>query len=70
VNKLKEVRKSRGLAQMGLAVKANISTTTVVAIERYDYTPSPNLRRRIAQALQVDETEIWPEEASDEGINE
>ena len=60
MNKLKIIRKQLGLSGQGLAVKANASTATITAIERWDYVPTEATRDRIAAALEVTALEIWP----------
>ena len=60
MNKLKIIRKQLGLSGQGLAVKANASTATITAIERWDYVPTEATRDRIAAALEVTALEVWP----------
>lgn len=60
-NHLKEIRKAQGLPLLGLAVMAKVSTTTLVAIERWDHLPGPVVRQRIADTLRVRPVEIWPD---------
>jgi DNA-binding XRE family transcriptional regulator len=60
-NKLRDIRRSRGLPIMGLAVMAGTSTSTLIAIERWNYRPGPELRERIADALKVTPSDIWSE---------
>jgi DNA-binding XRE family transcriptional regulator len=60
-NKLKEIRVRRHLPMLGLAVIARTSTSTLIAIERWNYRPGPELRERIAEALEVAPCDIWPE---------
>jgi DNA-binding XRE family transcriptional regulator len=59
-NLLKQVRHRRDLAIYGLSALSGVSPTTLCAIERWDYHPSDEVRQRIAVALDVDVTEIWP----------
>lgn len=60
-NRLREIRKSQRLALWDVAVKAGCSTTTLVAVEKHGHLPTPEVRRRIAEALGVTERDIWPE---------
>jgi DNA-binding XRE family transcriptional regulator len=59
MNKVREHRHEQGMAMAELAVKAKVSPTTLVMIERYGYIPGPEMRRRIAAALGVAEPDIW-----------
>ena len=61
MNNLKTIRAEQGLALWGVAARARVSATTLSAVERWDYLPGPDVRRRVAAALGVDETTIWPE---------
>jgi DNA-binding XRE family transcriptional regulator len=61
-NRLRQLRRSQGVAQYGLAVRADVSPTVIGAIERYDYMPGRQVRARIAQALGVAVRDIWPDE--------
>ena len=60
-NRLRELRRERSLAQWGLAALTGVSASTISAIERWDYLPSPPVRRRISEALGVEASAIWPE---------
>ncbi len=59
-NNLRTIRLGRDLALWGLAAKAGVSATTLSAVERWGYAPSPEVRRRIAEALGVHVESIWP----------
>jgi DNA-binding XRE family transcriptional regulator len=59
-NRLRQLRRSQGVAQYGLAVRADVSPTVIGAIERHDYVPGAQVRARIAQALHIAERDIWP----------
>ena len=60
MNRVREVRLQMGLAQQALAVRARISPGVLTMIERYHYTPGPDMRRRIAEALGVTDAELFP----------
>ena len=60
-NRLRELRKEQGLALWGLAARTGVSASTLSAIERWDYLPTPPVRQRIAEALGVEASAIWPE---------
>jgi DNA-binding XRE family transcriptional regulator len=61
-NRLRQLRRNQGVAQYGLAVRAEVSPTVIGAIERYDYVPGVEVRARIARALGVAVQDIWPHE--------
>lgn len=63
-NRLREIRKGKGLAGMGVAARAGVSHATVIAIEKHSYLPVEITRRKIADALGVSESDIWPELAA------
>jgi DNA-binding XRE family transcriptional regulator len=60
-NRLKQFRQQQGLALYGLAAIARVSPTTLSAIERWDYRPRLEVRQRIAKALGVALSDIWPD---------
>lgn len=62
-SKLRDFRRARGLSQQGLARLARCSTASLVYIERYGHVPGGDLRHRLAQVLDVDVGDIWPEVA-------
>jgi DNA-binding XRE family transcriptional regulator len=62
MNKLRELRKARGLAQQGLAVASGVSQTLIVMVERWDYRPTESVRRRLAHALDCTANDVWPEQ--------
>jgi DNA-binding XRE family transcriptional regulator len=61
INHLKVIRMAQKLSVWGLAARAKTSATTVSAIERWGYRPGKDLSRRIAEALHVKVTDIWPD---------
>jgi DNA-binding XRE family transcriptional regulator len=61
-NHLRTLRRAQGLALWGLAARAGTSPTTLSAIEHWGYQPRAPLRERIATALGVNVSDIWPEE--------
>ena len=60
-NHLRRLRKAQGLSLWGLAVDVGTSTTTLSAIEKWGYRPGAALCARIATALGVSVSAIWPE---------
>jgi lambda repressor-like predicted transcriptional regulator len=59
-SQLRTIRRKHGLSLWGLAVRARTSPGTLSAIERWGYRPGTELQQRIATALGVAVTEIWP----------
>jgi DNA-binding XRE family transcriptional regulator len=64
INNLKVIRIAQKLSVWGLAARAKTSATTVSAIERWGYRPGKDLSQRIAEALHVKVTDIWPSKES------
>jgi DNA-binding XRE family transcriptional regulator len=60
-NHLRRLRKGQGLSLWGLAVCVGTSPTTLSAIEKWGYRPGAALCERIATALGVSVSDIWPE---------
>jgi len=65
-NRLRELRKERGLALWGLAARTGVSASTLSAVEKWDYLPSRPVRERIAAALGVEAAAVWPEQPGGE----
>jgi len=61
--RVKDLRQQRGWSQWALATRAGTSPTMLCAIEKHGHVPGPDLQRRIAQALEVSVTDLWPEPA-------
>jgi len=59
-NKLRVWRHKLGFTQQKLTQTAGVSIATIVLIERYGHLPGENVRGRIAAALDVSETTLWP----------
>lgn len=60
-NGLKALRKRLGFRQAEVAEVAHCSRALIISIERLKHYPSPAVRQRIAAALGVSETLIWPD---------
>lgn len=60
MNNMRGVRLSRSMAQQELAVKAGMNPSSLTAIEKYNYCPTPKTRKKIAEVLGVAEQELWP----------
>lgn len=61
MNRLREARKQKGISQFHLAVKANLYPSIISNIERGVWVAYPGWRQRIAAALEMPESEIFPE---------
>ena len=61
-NRLKEYREKAGLSQTELAWRAKMAGQNISAIERGTLAPWPRARKALAEALEVTETELFPEE--------
>ena len=64
-NRLKEYREKVGLSQTELGWRAKMAGQNISAIERGTLAPWPRARKALAQALNVSETELFPEESRD-----
>ncbi len=62
-NRLKEYRERAGLSQTELAWRARMAGQNISAIERGTMAPWPRARKALAEALQVAEIELFPEES-------
>lgn len=62
LNKLKEVRKKRGLSQLKLAFLTGIAPGDISRIENGWIRPYPGWRKRLAKALSTPQTELFPDE--------
>ena len=63
-NRLKEFRERAGLSQTELAWKARMAGQNISAFERGTLAPWPRARKALAEALNVPESELFPEENS------
>ncbi|MFH0768302.1 MAG: helix-turn-helix transcriptional regulator [Chloroflexota bacterium] len=62
-NRLKEYREKAGLSQTELAWRSRMAGQNISAIERGTMAPWPRARKALAEALQVAEIELFPEES-------
>ena len=60
-NKLKELRESRGMSQFDLSLKSRISPSEISRLENGKIYPYPGWRRKLSNALNVPQNEIFPE---------
>lgn len=58
--KLKELRLSKGMTQADIAAKAKLNVNYYAKIERADVKPSIEAYERIARALKVTASDIFP----------
>jgi transcriptional regulator with XRE-family HTH domain len=61
-NRIKAIRKERGITQTGLALKAGISRTYLADIEGNRYAPSLKILGVIAEALNLKVSELIEDE--------
>lgn len=66
-NNLKEIRKSKDIVLWHLATIARVNPSVLSAIERYNYQPTTAICDRIAKALNVTVSDIWPENLENGG---
>lgn len=66
MNKLREIRFLKGLTQIELEKKSGIHRTTISPIEAGYIEPSSEQKMRLAHALEVPLTDIWPIKKPDE----
>ncbi len=62
MNRLKEVRKERGLSQLRLALLTGIAPGDISRIENGWIRPYPGWRKRLARALGATEVALFPDE--------
>lgn len=58
-NRLKKIRKDRGLSQQALADMVGVSRNTISSIERLEFTPSAKLAYILAFALDLKFEDIF-----------
>lgn len=63
MNNLKVIRISKGLSQFELSKLSNIAQSDISGVENNKIYPYPKWRKRISEALQVSEKEIFPDES-------
>lgn len=59
-NNLRLIRTKKGLSQLALAATTRISPSVISNIENGKVYPYPGWRERLAQALDVSETDLFP----------
>lgn len=66
-NRIKELRKDRGLRQEDLAALLGVSRQTIIAIENNKYDPTLALAMRLAQLLETPVEALFTLEADGAG---
>ena len=61
-NRLKEYRERAGLSQTELGWRAKMAAQNISAIERGTLAPWPKAKKALAEALNIPESELFPEE--------
>jgi len=62
-NRLKEYREKAGLSQTELAWRSRMAGQNISAFERGTLAPWPRARKALAEALNITETELFPEDS-------
>lgn len=57
---LAEIRQAKGLTQFELAKRANVGQSVISALETGKVWPYPKWRQRLAVALEMSETDLFP----------
>ena len=60
-NKVKEFRLAKGFSGLELSRRAKIAPSTLHNIENFKTPVYPGWKKRLSEALQVDEQELFPE---------
>jgi transcriptional regulator with XRE-family HTH domain len=61
MNKVREIRKKKNLTQLDLAKMTDIYPNYISEIERGKREAFPGWRKRLSEALEVSETELFPD---------
>jgi len=59
-NNLREIRKQKGLSQLELSRKTGVPGNVISNLENYKVYPYPNWKRKLAEALETPEDELFP----------
>ncbi|MBX3325174.1 MAG: helix-turn-helix transcriptional regulator [Nitrospira sp.] len=57
---LKSIRLAQGLPIAAVAVRARVGPGTIIAVERHGHVPTLQTKQKLAKALGVDVSKIWP----------
>lgn len=60
MNRLREIRKERGVAQYELSSRTKVSPAIISLIENKHVAPSDDLKRRLAKGLGVPVRKLFP----------
>ena len=66
-NKVREYREKTGLSQVELSRKAKVASSNVSSIERGVLAPWPKVKKALARALKVPESELFPLDSPAQG---
>ena len=69
MSNIRTLRKSQKKTLMALAHDTGSTPAWLTYIERYGHIPGSDLRQRIAEALGVEEDDLWPELNADDSID-
>jgi transcriptional regulator with XRE-family HTH domain len=65
---LKQIRSDKGMSRLEVSVRSGISSTVLEAIERFGYVVKrPDVRRRLAAALDTSEDTLFPAQGQGAG---
>jgi transcriptional regulator with XRE-family HTH domain len=64
-NRLRVLRAEKRITQLALAKKAGINVATVSFFENGHRAPTPDEQKKLARALKVDVTEVFPAAATE-----
>jgi len=59
-DRFRTARRRQQLVQVELAIKAGTAVGMISMIEKHGYRPGSDVRARLARALNVSATELWP----------
>ena len=60
MNKVREVRKKKGMSQVALAKKIHIAQSNLSAVEHGKLAPWPKVKRSLARVLKTPIAELFP----------
>lgn len=69
MNRLRDLRLSKGITQGEIVAKARVSAATLVLIEKYGYCPTASVREKIAAVLAIPVADIWPDQGTTDRLD-